>query len=200
LKTVKEINLKLAPGKKIRVLAGDPPIDWSKIKTLKDFFSNLSQRDVLPSQLAIQYGIDSLKKVLLIYGGEHLKKTSDEKKDSTFWTIPYFINKKFPNSVITIGNFISEDHASGAKDPGIPLNSICDLNKSSLGGLSINNDTGSSSLQMKNIFDAVYYIGQSKNWETGQPSPIDPLYWEELNRRSKIVWQQEIDEKLKRKN
>ena len=33
---VRAINQKLPPGKRLRVLAGDPPIDWDQVKTLQD--------------------------------------------------------------------------------------------------------------------------------------------------------------------
>ena len=34
---VRAINQKLPPGKRLRVLAGDPPIDWDQVKTFQDF-------------------------------------------------------------------------------------------------------------------------------------------------------------------
>jgi hypothetical protein len=42
LKTIRNINLKLPKNKKIRVLAGDPTIDWSKVNSLKEYFPYLS--------------------------------------------------------------------------------------------------------------------------------------------------------------
>lgn len=199
LKTIRNINSKLPANKKIRVLAGDPPIDWSKVNSLKEYFSCLSQRDVLPSQLAIKYGIDSSKKVLLIYGGAHLGKISDEKRDSAHWTIPFLINKKHPNSVLTVGAFNSHDHKQEKFNADIPLNSICDLSISSLGKLSVKNEINPSApLRLKDIFDAVYFLGPSDKWVQGQPLPIDSVYWKELNRRSIIVWGEGIDPKLRR--
>jgi hypothetical protein len=41
---VRAINQKLLPGKRLRVLAGDPPVDWDQIKTFQDI-SQLTHRD-----------------------------------------------------------------------------------------------------------------------------------------------------------
>ena len=69
LQLIRNLNSKNAH--KIRLIAGDPAIKWNEINNINQYFSNISQRDVLPAKEAIRYGIDSNKKVLLIYGGEH---------------------------------------------------------------------------------------------------------------------------------
>lgn len=42
---VRAVNWTLPPGQRIRVLLGDPPIDWSTITTRQQVFSFLMQRD-----------------------------------------------------------------------------------------------------------------------------------------------------------
>jgi hypothetical protein len=67
-----------------------------------------------------------------------------------------------------------------------------------MGKFIVKNEIGSSSpIQLKDIFDAVYFLGPSRNWNQGQPLPIDSVYWKELNRRSIIIWGQGIDPKLR---
>ncbi len=184
LKTIRENNLNQPADKQIRVLAGDPPIDWNKINSIRDYFKNISQRDVLSSELAIKYGIDSGKKVLMIYGGEHVVKTANEKKDSTFWTIPFYINKKTGIKALTIGILKTGDF--NIQNNSIPVNSICDIST-----------VESPFSSLKDRFDALYYAGDSNLWEIDIPEKINAVYWNELNRRSKIVWGEGIDESLK---
>jgi hypothetical protein len=199
LATIRLINLTLPKSKKIRVLAGDPSINWGKINSINDYFRAISQRDVLPAKLAIRYGIDSSKKVLLIYGGEHLTKISDEKQDSTFWTITFHINKRYPGTIYTIGAHNSENYPN--KRINYPLNSIINLSDNPLGSLQIKDlsDT-SKTFRLGNLYDAVYYVGSSGKNQADVPLPINSTFWEELNRRSKIVWGQGIDPKLRIKN
>ncbi|MEO8665320.1 MAG: hypothetical protein ABI462_07475 [Ignavibacteria bacterium] len=198
LETIRVINFTLPEGKKMRVLAGDPLIDWPNINTQKEFFANLSRRDVLPSELAITYGIDSGKKVLLIYGDAHIMKSSDEKKDSTHWTIPYYINKKYPNSIYTIDMLVSGNYGAEINLSEIPENSICDLSVSPVGMLPFRNnfDPSDTLLMLKDVFDASAYIGPSEKWEADKPALIDQEYWTELNRRSTIIWGEGIDMSL----
>lgn len=39
---VRAINQKLPPGKRLRVLAGDPPIDWGQVKSFQERFESCS--------------------------------------------------------------------------------------------------------------------------------------------------------------
>lgn len=109
---------------------------------MNDHFSAITQRDVFPSELAIRHGIDSAQNVLMIYVGEHLKKLIDEKRDSTFWTIPFYMNKKHPNSIYSIGAFVSEDYPKA--EINCPINSVINLEKDPLGSLSVNGISSTS--------------------------------------------------------
>lgn len=196
LKAIRDVNRTLSCQDKILVLAGDPSINWNYIKTINDYFSAISQRDVLPSELAIKYGIDAAKNVLLIYGGEHLKKTSNKNRDSTYWTIPFYINQKHPGSILSIGAFSSEDYPEVILE--CPENSIIDLKEDSLGLLKANAVLlDSSTVDLKDLFDAVYYAGNSDEWRQDNASMIEAEFWEELNRRSTIIWGNGIDPDLK---
>jgi hypothetical protein len=43
-------------------------------------------------------------------------------------------------------------------------------------------------------YDAYYYAGLMKDWKKDTlAEKIESPYWEELNRRAKIVWGQELD-------
>ena len=198
LKTIRAANKKLPKNNKIRVIAGDPPINWNNINSQNDYFPAITQRDVLPSELAIKYGIESSKKVLLIYGGEHLKMQSSG-KDSTYWTIPYYINKKYPGSVYTIGALISGNYPDLKFN--VPVNSIIELSSDPAGDLIVKNGGNNSNKnKLKEDFDAVYYAGPSESWQLDdEPKSLDADYWDELNRRARIIWGEGIDENLKLK-
>ena len=48
---VRRVNQSLPPDKRIKVWLGDPPIDWSSIKTKEDFLPKLQQRNQYPAEL-----------------------------------------------------------------------------------------------------------------------------------------------------
>lgn len=70
--TVREVNKTLPPEKRIKVWLGEPPIDWSQIKTNDDWLPLLKQRDAHPAELIERKILAKNKKALVIYGGGHL--------------------------------------------------------------------------------------------------------------------------------
>jgi hypothetical protein len=69
---VREVNRNLPAAKRLRVIAGDPPIDWTKVQTRLDFheFGDGDRRDFPVSlhQVVVKRG----EKALVIYGSSHL--------------------------------------------------------------------------------------------------------------------------------
>ena len=80
LKKIRNVNFTLASNKKIRVLGGDPPIDWTSIRSLADYLKINIKRDLFAADLAIEYGVKHSKKVLMIYAEYHLTKISDKSR------------------------------------------------------------------------------------------------------------------------
>jgi len=68
---VREVNQKLPPARRLRVIAGDPPIDWDKVRTKEDIAPFL-RRDfpVSLNRVAVPRG----EKALVIYGAAHLNR------------------------------------------------------------------------------------------------------------------------------
>jgi hypothetical protein len=95
---VRDVNRTLLPGQRIHVWLGEPPIDWSKIKTEADFLKFMPGRDTHPAEIVDQEILRKNKKALLIYGDGH------------FFPLPFgnylpvlpLIEQKHPNSVYMI--------------------------------------------------------------------------------------------------
>jgi hypothetical protein len=69
--TIRAINQTLPPEKRIKVWLGEPPIDWSQIKTKADWLPLQAQRDDYPSELIEREILGKNKKSLVIYGAAH---------------------------------------------------------------------------------------------------------------------------------
>jgi hypothetical protein len=67
---VRAVNATLDPGKRIHVWLGDPPIDWSTVKTRADVTA-LSQRNRYPAELIQSQILSKNLKSLVIYGTFH---------------------------------------------------------------------------------------------------------------------------------
>src|SRR4029077_850555 len=69
---VREVNQKLPPLRRVHVIAGDPPIDWDRIKTKQDLEPLLARRrfPVSVNHVAVQTGV----KALVIYANGRLRR------------------------------------------------------------------------------------------------------------------------------
>lgn len=69
---VREVNRKLPADRRLRVIAGDPPVDWDRVKTKADWLPFVERRrfPVSLDRIAIPRG----EKALVIYGEAHLKR------------------------------------------------------------------------------------------------------------------------------
>lgn len=71
LAAVRAVNLSLAPVRRIRVWAGEPPIDWTTIRTPADLAPYLMRRDEHAAAIIEREILGRRKKALVIYGGLH---------------------------------------------------------------------------------------------------------------------------------
>ena len=72
LAAVREVNAKLPPDRRVRVIAGDVPIDWDKVKTKEDLVPLLLRR-------AFPVSVDGVivprgEKALVIYSNTYVKR------------------------------------------------------------------------------------------------------------------------------
>jgi hypothetical protein len=68
---VRRLNSRLPEGKQLRVLAGDPPIDWSTVKTRKDA-RPFGDRDLNIAQVMERDVLAQHRRALMIFGVRHL--------------------------------------------------------------------------------------------------------------------------------
>jgi len=64
------VNERLPVSERIHIWLGEPPVDWSKIKTPADL-TQMSQRDRYPAELIRSQILAKHRKALVIYGGVH---------------------------------------------------------------------------------------------------------------------------------
>ena len=97
--TVRAVNAALPPGKRIHLWLGEPPIDWSRIKTFNDLDPFMAQRDSYPAKLVDEV-LDRGGKALVIYGGAHFffSPMADP--------IPKLVERDHPGAFFTIWTYI----------------------------------------------------------------------------------------------
>lgn len=73
---VRKVNGDLPPENRIRLIAAEPPIDWSKISTFDEWWSYLSQRSTHTPEIIKSEVIDKGRKAFVVYGGAHFYRAS----------------------------------------------------------------------------------------------------------------------------
>jgi Haem-binding uptake, Tiki superfamily, ChaN len=73
-RAVRTRNAKLPRDRQIRVLLGDPPIDWDEVRTPSDHFAWLEQRDRVTAAIVNREVLAKGRKALLIFGALHLQR------------------------------------------------------------------------------------------------------------------------------
>jgi hypothetical protein len=77
-RAVRAVNASLPLDRQIRVLLGDPPIDWGTLHSAQDYRSWLGfQRDSYPARLISREIVARQRRALVIYGDGHLQAKSE---------------------------------------------------------------------------------------------------------------------------
>ena len=86
--TVRATNASLPRSHRIRVLLGDPPIDWNTIHTNEDYRPWLQRRDTYPADVIKQEVLAKHRRALVVYGQIHAQRkdllTNFESGDGLF--------------------------------------------------------------------------------------------------------------------
>jgi hypothetical protein len=88
---VRAVNLGLPPEQRVHVWLGDPPIDWSKIKTKEDFSPRLAERDQYPAEIITTQILAKNRKALVIYRTSHLSYGSLRKQVDSIRPGAFFV-------------------------------------------------------------------------------------------------------------
>jgi hypothetical protein len=70
-RAVRDMNASLATSDRLRVLAGDPPIDWALIEDYDDLLPWLQRRFPFEAELVEREVLEKNRKALLLFGGLH---------------------------------------------------------------------------------------------------------------------------------
>lgn len=104
--TVRRVNQTRPPERRLRVLLGDPPIDWTSVRTRAEFTPWLEMRDSFPAAL-IQIGVlAKRRKALVLYGHLHFQRrqllSNYDMSDWRMQTLVSLIERATPARVFTI--------------------------------------------------------------------------------------------------
>jgi hypothetical protein len=106
---VRAVNQKLPPAKRLRVLAGDPPIDWNQVKTFQDILKFAHRNDSIASVMEKEV-LSKHRKALMLFGTMHLMHRTNSAVS--------IYEKQYPNVTFVISDLILFDMNSPDRSSG----------------------------------------------------------------------------------
>lgn len=216
LEVIRDANLRLPPDQRVRVLAGDPPIDWELIRARDDYRAAATPRDPYVAAMAIEQAFGQGRHVLIIFGGVHLPKATMAPGDPRN-SITSRIRESHPDGVRAIEFLKPEDlgvadriaelregtayptdrHWVGDLDAGLFFPMVyAPVTDPATGQQEMRELRLYSGRTVRELFDALVYIGPARTWEGVGPSfdpQRDAAYLAELNRRSMLRFGRPFD-------
>jgi hypothetical protein len=209
---VREVNAKLPADRRIRVLAGDPPINWQRVTTRADVSKWLAERDVHYARIVDEQVLQKGIKALLIIGGAHVDRGQLAERDPRRGVMLQILEDKHPGKTFVVlphEGFADRNRELEAKLSRWPRPSLAMLKDTWLGDLpkgGVVQDVmigpdGKRALpvQRKTLADkgdAYLYLGPIAELTMEDRSPElfrDAVYVAELRRRHRIAHGREMD-------
>ena len=200
-RTVRAMNWTRHSGKQIRVLAGDPPIDWSQVRTASDWHTFLVRRDSHAASVIEREVLAKGRRGLLCYASGHLYGSSAGQAQPNLVSL---VKKHTGERTYTIAVLLplagdpgglAKKLAGYRRDVAIPtagtwLGSFDAGLLAQLQGASRNKNTNAfCGVPAKDLFEGGLYLGQPKDLTASWWNPaiyLDQAYWTELQRRNAI--------------
>jgi hypothetical protein len=203
-RTVHAVNRARPAGRQIRVLLGDPPIDWAAVTDGSGIGAFLAQRTAHAASVVEQQVLAKGHRALLCYGAAHLVHPGLSLRMPP--SLASIIEQRTGERMYTIGDLVPS-----AADPGglagqlsrYPRGAVIPAAGTWLGSVDagllfhvivfspdrapVNPFRG---VPLGSLLDAGLYLGQPGDLTASRPNPaiyLDPAYWEELQRRNALL-------------
>lgn len=197
-RTVRAVNMMLPASQHLRVLLGDPPIDWTKVQRLEDWGVFVLQRDTHFATIVEREVLQKNRRALLIAGTGHLlhgmhgEGDPRQPPDKAPFNAATQIDRKHPNSLFTIDVLIDKgDNSAQAKQiASWRRPSLITLAGTWLGDETIPGATGITATTRAQLAEAVLYLGTANQLTASRPDPSlyqGGDYAAELERRGKML-------------
>jgi hypothetical protein len=189
-RAVRALNSGLPRERRLRVLLGDPPIDWAKVHSISDLTAgSLGSRNSVPVEVVRREVLAKNRRALIVYGGMHLQRHDYAHNYEPSDGIVEVLERNAPGSVFSIWtNAFIDLQAVQPSVSSWPNPSLAILKGTSLGARDfatyypfpiylrdkdgkINPQKPTRPLHMEEQFDAILYIGPKSSITYSSLSP-----------------------------
>jgi hypothetical protein len=197
-------NWRLPAGRRIRLLLGDPPIDWTKTTTAGQVTSLRNQRDAFAASLVEHEVLSKGRRALICYGASHVLHQAagqppprgvvslieQQTGQRVFSLIALTPLAKDPGG--TFGRLAHYPRGIVIPAAGTwlgPVNSGDVLSPVIAPGPSGQPTNINCGVPLGSVIDGGLYLGQASDLTMSRPDPaiyLDQAYWAELQRRNML--------------
>lgn len=191
--TVRAVNAKLPKQRRLRVLLGDPPIDWDQVRSREDVALFLPFRDEYYASVVRQEVLAKKRKALLIMGFGHFRRNAGR---------PSFIENELlmalvkPYVILPGSNMVRDYDDLDARFEQSPAPWLMEMSGSWLSDLPTQHPRGGPPGTWQQTADAYLYLGP-RDKVTVVKNPRSALegtaYNKELQRRMAILFDKPPD-------
>jgi hypothetical protein len=204
-RTVRAINRTLPPAQRLRVLLGDPPIDWAQITQPVDVDSMMQQRDAHYTSIVETHILAPDRRGLLIAGLGHFVREWASPDALDVHNTVQLLERKHPGSVHVIFPHIGFGAETSALEPYLadwPIPSLVSLRTTWLGELGAAlhfanflpagvEPSVKQGFTLGHMADSYLYLGPQRSLTKSTYNPAiyrgDELLHSELQRRHSLV-------------
>lgn len=185
LASIREVNMTLPSAQRLRVLAGDTAIDWSRIHTHSDWAAlgnnNISFADVIMKQV-----LEKKHRALVVLGSNQVLKSGDRNGAENTTTR---IESRHPGSAYVV----LLDYMGAVSPTTQDLLPVPDRSRQVLydiAGTLLGESHDQNGLPLMKKADALLYVGAPEALTLVRPpiGSLEPAYMKEVDRRSMIKW------------
>jgi hypothetical protein len=194
----------LPPGKRIRVLLGDPPIDWPKITNRDELMAFMLQRDAHAASVVEREVLRKGRRALIHYGAAHIPHWTSQQPLPPSGVVS-LIEQQTNERVYTIATLVplsGDPGGLGERLSRYRVRTVIPTSGTWLGSF----DAGSvlpaifrspsgepanamCGVPLGSVLDAGLYVGPPDQLTMSRENPaiyLDPTYWAELRRRNAL--------------
>jgi hypothetical protein len=173
-RAVRAVNASLPQTRRLRVLLGDPPIDWDQIRSIRDLQQAMGDRDSYALGVLQREALAKGRRALVIYGGQHLIRKNTLPNATEEWArgIVARMEKDHLGSAFTVLPETRRDLS--ALQPGLaswPIPSLAKLRGTTLGSTIWDPGPQRRSVRMEEQFDAILYLGSPGSMTAAKLAP-----------------------------
>jgi hypothetical protein len=162
-RAVRQVNAALPRERQLRVLLGDPPIEWENVRTRDDLIQWLDiGRDAHAVTVIRREVLDKGRHALVIYGGSHLLRKNAVIGAADEWAggLVAQLEKSGITSVFTVIPETRRDLRSIQSDVASwPMPSLAKLRGTQLGAANYSPSPQQRRVNIEEQFDAILYLG-----------------------------------------